>query len=133
MKLSLKTGEVTRLPTPESTAQLVALLDAWEPNLPDAGRAAEFLRRPPPGRPVLFRDDDLVIQAFELQLRRRMSRKSACMHVAKTVTGFSTTSKPESVARRIGNKLGAMEADSAGQKVLAGIRELIVLSRPRRR
>jgi hypothetical protein len=140
MKLSAKTDEVTSVPAPtgkvtpvlapESTAQLVAILDAWEPNCPDAGRAAQFLRRKSPGRPVVYREGrDRAIEAYELALRTGMSRTSACMHVANSMAMFNTESKPHSIARRISNKLAEMEADPAGQKVL----DEIVLSTSRRR
>jgi hypothetical protein len=118
MTVSQKRGEMTALPAPESTAQLVAILDSWEQNCPDAGRAAQFLRRKSPGRPVVYRDHDRAIEAYELEVRTGMSRTSACMHVANSIAGFSTESKPESIARRISNKLAAMEADPAYRNIL---------------
>jgi len=118
MKLSPKTGEATSVPAPESAAQLVGILDSWEPSCPAAGRAARFLRRLPPGRPVVFRDHDRAIEAYELELRTGMSRTSACMNVAKRIAGFNTESKPESIARRLRNKLAAMEADPADRRIL---------------
>lgn len=139
MKFSPKIGEVTSVPAPtakvvpmsapESAAQLVAILDAWEPNCAAAGRAAQFLRRLPPGRPVVFRDRDRAIEAYELELRTGMSRTSACMNVARSIAMFNTESKPESIARRLGNKLAAMEADPADRRIL----DEIVLSVSRRK
>jgi len=85
MKLSHKSGDATSLPAPESTAQLVAILDTWEPSCPDAGRAAQVLRRKSSGRPVVYRDQGRAIEAYELELRTGMSRTSACMHVTNSI------------------------------------------------
>jgi len=118
MKLSQKSSELTSLLAPESTSQLVAILDSWEPHCPDAGRAAQFLRRKASGRPVVYRDREKAIEAYELELRTGMSRTSACMHVANSIAMFNTESKPASIARRLGNKLAAMEADPTDRKIL---------------
>lgn len=128
MKLPPKTGEATWAPAPESEAQLLAILDSWEPECPEAGRAARVLRRLRPGRPVIYSDRDKAIEAYALELRG-MSRTSACMHVAKSIAGFNTESKPESIARRLRNKLGAMEVDPADQRIL----DEMVLSNSRRK
>ncbi len=131
MKLSPKAGEATSVPAPESAAQLVGILDSWEPSCPAAGRAAQFLRRLPPGRPVVFRDHDKAraIEAYELELRTGMSRTSACRHVANSIAGFNTESKPESIERRLRNKLAAMEADPADRRIM----DEMVLSISRRK
>ena len=120
---------VAQLPVPRTTAELVAFLDSLEPDLPDAGRAAQFLRRKHPGRPPVLRDRDRAIEAFELETRTGMSRTSACMHVANSIAMFRTETKPESIARGLRNKLAAMEADPAGRRIL----DEIVLSIARRK
>lgn len=118
MKLSPKTGDATPVQAPKTTAQLLAILDEWELNCPDAGRAARFLRRDPPGRPVRFSDRQKAIEAYQLEKRTVMKRWSACMRVAQTMAGFNTNSKLESIARRLRNELAEMEADPATRKIL---------------
>lgn len=115
--------------SPKSRAELLELLDGWEASCPDAGRAAAFLRRAPPGRPKVFRDRAKAIEAYMLERRTGMTRWSACMRVASTVAGFKTETKPESIARRLAIALAALEADPAGRKEL----EEIVLSIQRRK